>query len=149
MSKSSTYIHLFVETMYNKEQPYNNLPVLPPTVDIESKTILKQAIAANKVLAELKVNDRLGTEFTEGDKLFFDQIGFDLAKNETIIKQAKNNSFENFVQGSLRDLSIQQFIDRMDANSDTTEKMLTNEKLADAVIFKYLAKVIYDRINSF
>lgn len=54
MSKSSTYIHSFVETMYNKKRPYNNLPLLPPTVDIETKTILKQAIAANKVLAELK-----------------------------------------------------------------------------------------------
>ncbi|MCW5518499.1 type I restriction endonuclease subunit R [Aureitalea sp. L0-47] len=94
------------------------------------------------------INDRLGTEFTEADKLFFDQIGIDLAQNETIIKQAKNNSFEKFKKGSLRDLSIQQFIDRMDSNNDTTEKMLTDEKLADAVIFKYLAKIVYDRINS-
>jgi len=94
-----------------------------------------------------KINDRLGTEFTEADKLFFDQIGIDLAQNETIIKQAKNNSFDKFLQGSLRDLSIQQFIDRMDTNNDTTEKMLTDEKLADAVIFKYLAKFIYDRVN--
>jgi len=94
-----------------------------------------------------KINDRLGTEFTEADKLFFDQIGIDLAQNETIIKQAKNNSFEKFKKGSLRDLSIQQFIDRMDSNNDTTEKMLTDEKLADAVIFKYLAKIVYDRIN--
>lgn len=93
------------------------------------------------------INDRLGTEFTEADKLFFDQIGIDLAQNETIIKQAKNNSFEKFKKGSLRDLSIQQFIDRMDSNNDTTEKMLTDEKLADAVIFKYLAKIVYDRIN--
>ncbi|SNY99564.1 Fic family protein [Flagellimonas pacifica] len=54
MSKSSTYIHSFVEAMYNKEQAYNSLPVLPPTIDIETKAILKQAITANKVLAELK-----------------------------------------------------------------------------------------------
>lgn len=40
--------------MYNPEIPYNNLPLLPPKADIETKTILKQAITANKVLAELK-----------------------------------------------------------------------------------------------
>ena len=107
--------------------------------DKEEEATLKEIIE--------KINDRLGTEFTEADKLFFDQIGIDLAKNATIIKQAKNNSFDKFLQGSLRDLSIQQFIDRMDTNNDTTEKMLTDEKLADAVIFKYLAKFIYDRVN--
>ncbi len=110
---------------------------------------LRKAKEEEATLMEIieKINDRLGTEFTEADKLFFDQIGLDLAANETIIKQAKNNTFENFLQGSLRDLSIKQFIDRMDSNNDTTEKMLTNEKLADAIIFKYLAKVVYDKIN--
>jgi len=40
--------------MYNTEIPYNDLPLLPPLVDVETKAILKQAITANKVLAELK-----------------------------------------------------------------------------------------------
>ena len=40
--------------MYNPETPYNDLPLLPPKVDIETKTILRQAITANRVLAELK-----------------------------------------------------------------------------------------------
>lgn len=40
--------------MYNPEIPYNDLPLLPPEVDIETKAILKQAITANRVLAELK-----------------------------------------------------------------------------------------------
>lgn len=38
----------------NRSQPYNDLPLLPPTVDIETKEILKKAIAANRQLAELK-----------------------------------------------------------------------------------------------
>lgn len=40
--------------MYNPEKPYNKLPLLPPNAEIETKRILKQAIASNKILAELK-----------------------------------------------------------------------------------------------
>ncbi|HLB41234.1 MAG TPA: hypothetical protein VJN02_00015 [Gammaproteobacteria bacterium] len=39
----------------NPNQPYNDLPLLPPTVELENNVaILKKAIAANKALAELK-----------------------------------------------------------------------------------------------
>jgi Fic family protein len=40
--------------MFNKNQPYNELPLLPPNVELETKEILKVAISANKALAELK-----------------------------------------------------------------------------------------------
>jgi Fic family protein len=39
---------------WEPDQPYNNLPLLPPKVDLESKTVLKQCIAARAALAELK-----------------------------------------------------------------------------------------------
>jgi len=38
----------------NQNRPYNNLPLLPPEVELENSEILKAAIAANKALAELK-----------------------------------------------------------------------------------------------
>ncbi len=40
--------------MFNKNEPYNDLPLLPPKVELETKKVLKQAIAATRVLAELK-----------------------------------------------------------------------------------------------
>lgn len=39
---------------FDPKMPYNDLPLLPPPVDLESKAVLKKAIAANKSLAELK-----------------------------------------------------------------------------------------------
>jgi len=39
---------------FNPMQPYNNLPPLPPSVDVETKAILKKAISAGRTLAELK-----------------------------------------------------------------------------------------------
>jgi Fic family protein len=38
---------------FDRKKPYNNLPPLPPKVDIETKSILRKAISANKALAKL------------------------------------------------------------------------------------------------
>lgn len=40
--------------LFDPKQPYNALPQLPPTADIESKTMLKACIEARAALAELK-----------------------------------------------------------------------------------------------
>lgn len=40
--------------MYNPQEPYNDLPLLPPRTEIETKKVLKQSIASTRVLAELK-----------------------------------------------------------------------------------------------
>lgn len=40
--------------MFISQQPYNDLPLLPPSIELETKLVLKQAIAANKALAELR-----------------------------------------------------------------------------------------------
>ena len=41
--------------MFNPKEPYNNLPLLPPDKTLnDSPRILKQAISANRELAELK-----------------------------------------------------------------------------------------------
>ncbi len=39
---------------FDRDQPYNDLPLLPPAVELESKVVLKQAIGANRVLANLR-----------------------------------------------------------------------------------------------
>ena len=39
---------------FDRNRPYNDLPLLPPAVELETPAILKQAITANRVLAELK-----------------------------------------------------------------------------------------------
>jgi Fic family protein len=39
---------------FNPNVPYNDLPPLPPTVEVETKPVLKRTIAARSALAELK-----------------------------------------------------------------------------------------------
>lgn len=38
---------------YSAQKPYNSLPVLPPKIELETKTILKATISANRALAKL------------------------------------------------------------------------------------------------
>ena len=39
---------------FDRRKPYNNLPLLPPSIDLESKTILKKCVVAHRALASLK-----------------------------------------------------------------------------------------------
>ena len=39
---------------WRADKPYNEIPLLPPTIDLETKAILKQCIQARAALAELK-----------------------------------------------------------------------------------------------
>jgi Fic family protein len=39
---------------FDPNKPFNDLPLLPPRADVETKSILKKAITANRALAELK-----------------------------------------------------------------------------------------------
>ena len=39
---------------WNPEKPYNDLPLLPPEVELETKAVLKRCIEARTALAELK-----------------------------------------------------------------------------------------------
>ncbi|MDA3925899.1 MAG: Fic family protein [Kiritimatiellae bacterium] len=39
---------------FKPDVPYDNLPILPPSMDVESKVVLKQCLAATRALAELK-----------------------------------------------------------------------------------------------
>ena len=39
---------------YDRAKPYNDLPTLPPPVEVETKAILKRAVSASRALGELK-----------------------------------------------------------------------------------------------
>ena len=41
-------------TRFHPDQPYNQLPLLPPDAEIESKVILKKCVTARAALAGLK-----------------------------------------------------------------------------------------------
>lgn len=40
--------------MFDRNTPFNDLPALPPQVEVETPAVLKKAISASRALAELK-----------------------------------------------------------------------------------------------
>ncbi len=44
---------------FDPTKPYNELPLLPPSVDVESRAVLKACIAARAAVAELKAAGQL------------------------------------------------------------------------------------------
>ena len=41
--------------MLDPNRPYNDLPLLPPKADVETRAILKKCVAARTALAELRL----------------------------------------------------------------------------------------------
>lgn len=67
---------------YNPELPYNNLPLLPPNADIETRRILKKIISASRALSELKG----ATTKLPNPALFIDTIQLQEARASSAIE---------------------------------------------------------------
>ncbi len=91
------------------------------------------------------LNDRFGTEFTEADRLFFDQIEAELVADEKLSDKAKSNTIDNFKFG-FDDVFLTKLIDRMDQNQDIFAKIMDDEKFAET-IKTLLMKQVYKKLN--
>ncbi len=89
------------------------------------------------------INDLFGDfDFGEADKLFFDQIGADLARDETVQAQAKNNTRSNFLLG-VRDAVIDAVVDRMEKNDRMSKKFLDDEAFREIILDRLILEQIY------
>ena len=91
------------------------------------------------------LNDRFGTDFTEADKLFFDQIEEEMVMDEKLGVQAKTNTIDNFKYG-FDDVFIDKLVDRMDQNQDIFNKIMDDKAFA-TVVKDYLLKRVYKRLS--
>lgn len=91
------------------------------------------------------LNDRFGTEFTEADRLFFDQMEADLILDAKLKEQAQANKIDTF-KFAFEDLFLTKLIERMDQNQDIFEKILEN-KAFGGVVKELLMKSVYMKLN--
>jgi type I restriction enzyme R subunit len=92
------------------------------------------------------LNDRFGTEFTEEDRLFFEQIKERAAKNEQIIKTARANpQFEKFSLG-IRKLIEEMMIQRMGENDKIVTRYMDDSEFRNSA-FPILAREILEAIR--
>ena len=90
------------------------------------------------------LNDRFGTEFTEEDRLFFEQIQEKAKNSEKIVKLRQANPFDKFQLG-LRQMIEDLMIQRMSDNDDIVTRYMDDKEFGDAA-FGVLSKSIYESI---
>lgn len=91
------------------------------------------------------LNEKYGFDFTDQDRLYFEQIEQALFENEELKMRAKNNPIENF-KYAFEEIFIQTLIDRMDSNQEIFDKIMVDNEFKNDVK-GWLIKKIYDRFK--
>ena len=86
------------------------------------------------------LNERFGTDFTQADQLFFDQIQEQATENEALRKAAASNSKEDF--RSVFEKAFEGLlIDRMEGNEDIFGRLMADSEFRRLAVEHLLGKV--------
>lgn len=91
------------------------------------------------------LNEKYNFDFTDQDKLYFEQIEQALFENDELKIRAKNNPLENF-RYAFDEVFIQTLIDRMEANQEIFDRIMVDSEFKDDVK-RWLVKKIYNRFK--
>jgi len=92
------------------------------------------------------LNERFGTNFTDEDRFFFEQIREKATANEQVVKRRRANPFDKFQLG-LRQLIEDLMIQRMADNDKIVTRYMDDKEFGNAA-FAVLSKAIYESIPS-
>ncbi|MDD2711072.1 MAG: DEAD/DEAH box helicase family protein [Verrucomicrobiae bacterium] len=92
------------------------------------------------------LNERFGTNFTDEDRFFFEQIREKAAGNKQVIQLRQANPFDKFQLG-LRQLIEELMVQRMADNDKIVTRYMDDREFGSAA-FAVLSKAIYDSIPS-
>lgn len=90
------------------------------------------------------LNERFGTNFTDEDRFFFEQIREKATANEQVVKLRRANPFDKFQLG-LKQLLEDLMVQRMADNDKIVTRYMDDKEFGDAA-FTVLSKAIYDSI---
>jgi type I restriction enzyme, R subunit len=115
--------------------------VKSPT-DVGSGKVKDEKVPLSEIIQVL--NERFGTNFTDEDRHFFEQIREKATNNDQIIKLRLANPFDKFQLG-LRQLLEELMVQRM-ADNDKIVTRYMEDKDFESTAFNVLSKAIYDAI---
>jgi type I restriction enzyme R subunit len=115
--------------------------VKSPT-DVGTGKANEEKVPLSKIIKVL--NDRFGTNFTDEDRFFFEQIREKAVANEQVIKLRRANPLDKFQLG-LRQLIEDLMVQRMADNDKIVNRYMDDKEFGDAA-FAVLSKTIYESI---
>ena len=115
--------------------------VKSPT-DVGTGKAKEEKVPLSEIIEVL--NDRFGTNFTEEDRLFFEQIKEKAVGTPEVVRLRRANPFDKFQLG-LRQMLEDLMILRMNENDKIVSRYMDDKAFEDAA-FAVLSKVIYETI---
>ena len=117
-------------------------PLKGPT-DVGTARVKDEEVTLSSLIDRL--NERFGTNFTEADQLFFDQIRASAENSEIIAEAARANSLKDF--SSYLDRMLDElFIARMEGNEKIFSKVMTDTEFRSTA-HDHLAHEIFRRVR--
>ena len=126
------------EIMLNEGEPEG---VKSPT-DVGTGKAKDEKVPLSEIIKVL--NERFGTNFTEEDRHFFEQIREKATSNDQVVKLRRANPFDKFQLG-LKQLLEDLMVQRMADNDKIVTRYMDDKEFGDAA-FTVLSKAIYDSI---
>lgn len=117
-------------------------PLKGPT-DVGTARSADEEVALSSLIE--KLNQRFGTDFTEADQLFFDQMRVSAEQDEKIVEAARANNLANF-SSYLERMLDELFIDRMEVNEEIFSRVMTDKQFR-AAAHEHLASEIFRHVQ--
>jgi type I restriction enzyme R subunit len=92
------------------------------------------------------LNERFGTDFTEGDQLFFDAVRADAVENPELRKAALANTLENF-GFAFKKVIENLFVERMEQNESIATRFFNDDEFR-ALVSQKLMEDVYNRARA-
>lgn len=112
--------------------------------EVGSGMVREDPIALSRLMD--LINERFGSELSEADQLFFDQIAEAASQNETLRKAAEVNSLDKF-QLVFRQVLESLFIERMELNEELFADYMSKPEMQE-LVSQWLGGQVYDRLGS-
>ncbi|TXB61718.1 type I restriction endonuclease subunit R [Phaeodactylibacter luteus] len=104
----------------------------------------KEEVAPLSTIIEV-LNEKLGTDFKPADQLFLDQVKEDMIQDETLAKQAKSNTKENFRYG-FEDIFMDKLIERMEQNQEVFNRLMDDDRMA-GIVKEMILDEVFERLG--
>jgi type I restriction enzyme R subunit len=111
--------------------------------DVGTGTTTKEEVPLSELVKA--INERFGTDFTEADRLFFEQIEEEAFESEDLKEAASANSFNDF-SSILSKVFEDILIDRMDGNEEIFQRLMGDADVRGIAV-NDIAKSLYKRFR--
>jgi type I restriction enzyme R subunit len=118
----------------------DGLPVSGPTEVGTGGENERERARLSEIIQTL--NDRFQTDFTDADRLLFDQVVADLKKDTDLAQQARENDLEQF-KLAFDPKALAALVDRVERNEGISSQLMSNEAMR-AVVLTWMRRQVFE-----